>query len=479
MRGDPQDAAHVELADDDAPTPGRASPDRPGATGAVPVRTRRRWATAAVLVLGAALVAGALVSSAADRDDDDDVARLDTQPGFAGSLRSPLAELWSTEARLVGAGHDLVLVTDRSASRAVLQALDAGTGRSRWVADDAVDVLRCEETVGALLCEVPGSGLGAPNTDELLREVPGELLALDPVDGRVLGRSDLDGRVVDWSTAGADVVVGRRAGDQLVVTRRPATPRAAGVAAAAPSTWTVELPLPASTTANQLALRVDGDAVVVEGRVGAVLDVRDGAVLVPPQLSTAPGGPVQVVVSDAGAAVWAEGGRATWFGPEGVPLGLRGGPVRESPQDGSAPEVLLLDRDGRLAAVDVRTGSGLWERPEAPWRRVSRVAGVVLVVEPGAVVAVDARSGAERWRRPVVVGEAAGPAPGAVVLDARRVLLGESLTGGGLAVIALADGVQQWSTVERARGALEPGTGPAAVLAYGLHGVAGWGVPPP
>ncbi|WP_034228531.1 hypothetical protein, partial [Actinotalea ferrariae] len=236
MSVDRERTAPVELADVDA---GDGRPSHGTDRAAVPDRrpsgARRWWVLGLLLVLGAGLAGGSGLSAAADRRDDDDVARLAPEPGFTASLREPLVERWRTTDRVVGVGAGVVLLADRSGGTGTapaLQAREAATGRVRWTAGwtPRAGVTRCEEAGAALLCDVPGAGFGAPNTDELLGEVPGRLLVVDPVDGRVEAEWDLDGRTVGWAVAGADVVVARREGDRLAVARyalEPATDRVA------------------------------------------------------------------------------------------------------------------------------------------------------------------------------------------------------------------------------------------------------------
>jgi hypothetical protein len=141
--------------------------------------------------------------------------------------------------------------------------------------------------------------------------------------------------------------------------------------------------------------------------------------------------------------------------------------------------VALVDRGGLLVAVDVRSGAVLWERPEAAWRRVARVDGTVLVVEPGSVARVDATTGEERWSRPVAGAPTErSPGPGALLLDARRVLLGTALTGGPPVTAELDGGVQPWVGPVTLRGVLRPGTGAAVLLTVDGGMVAGWGPDP-
>lgn len=472
----PGQPTQVELTDDDV-APGARGESGPGAPGAA---SRRWWAAGLVLALGVVLVGSAQLSATADRQDADDVARLADQPGFAGSLREPLVPLWDAPDRLVGAGAGVVLVEDRTAAPpALLVARDAATGRTRWTGRWASlgGVTHCGPVDTVLLCEVLGSGFGGPNTDELLGEVPGRLLAVRPEDGRLLGEVELDGRTVGWAPADDDVVLARRDGERLTVSRRVVPDTTPDEDARWTQVWSASVPLPTGVTANQLSLRVEAGLVVVEGRWGVVLDAADGATVVAPTQQGAAGGPVRVVVSSAGVGVWTTEGTGTWTAREGRRTAtLTGEPVVESPRDGSAPQVLLLERASGLVAVDAPTGAVLWERPPEPWRRVARVAGAVLVVEPGRVVALDARTGAPAWRRPLPTAPGgAPPAAATFLLDARRVLLGDALTGEGLMVVDLADGVQLWSRTPGVPGLLRPGTGAAVVLSEAGGRTTAWG----
>lgn len=484
MSGDRHGPVRVEVADDDVPVTVRAG-------GAGPrVRGHRWWAVGLAVALGVGLVAAARVSAEADRRDEHDVARLAFRSGFTASLREPLEELWRADGRLVGAGSGVVVLEERGTTPSRLVARHAGTGEERWAAGWArpEEVARCEGAAALLLCEVVGSGYGSPNTDEVLGEVPGALLAVDPADGAVVAAVDLDGRTVGWAVLDDDAVVARRSGDRLVV-RRLEVPRldvvrldASGSDGGRPASglrtlWSTDVALPQGVTATQLTVRAEHGAVVVEGRVGTVLDGDDGSVLVPPG-PAAEGSPVSVVVSPVGALVSTGPGSADWFDRRpgaARPSALLGRPVDQAPDDGSAPDVVLLERDQRLVAVEAASGTVLWERPEAPWRQVARRAGAVLVVEPGRVTRVDARTGEELWARPSAAGPERPPGPGTFLLDARRVLLGASLTGGPPAVTELARGVQTWVGAPSLEGALRPGTGAAVALAVADAEVVAWG----
>lgn len=476
MSGDRHGPVRVEVADDDAPE----EAVRAGGAGPTP-RGRTWWAAGLAVALGVGLVAAARVSAEADRRDEDDVARLAFRSGFTASLREPLEELWRADGRLVGAGSGVVVLEERGTTPSRLVARHAGTGEERWTGAWAPpeDVARCEGAAALLLCEVVGSGYGSPNTDEVLGEVPGALLAVDPADGGVVAAFELDGRTVGWAVLDDDAVVARRAGDRLEVRRLEVSRRDPGRSDAGGlrTLWSTDVALPSGVTATQLTVRAEHGAVVVEGRVGTVLDGDDGAVLVAPG-PAAEGSPVSVVVSPAGALVSTGPGSAEWFDRRpgaARPSVLLGRPVAQAPDDGSTPEVVLLEQGLRLVAVEAASGAVLWERPEAPWRQVARRAGSVLVVEPGRITRVDARTGEERWVRPSGARPERPPGPGAFLLDARRVLLGASLTGGPPAVTELDRGVQVWVGAPSLEGALRPGTGAAVALAVADGAVVAWG----
>lgn len=489
MNGRSHGPVPVEVVDD-AVDQGRGARSAGGgeeSAGRAPRRRARRWWV--VILLGSlvvGLVGAAGASAQADRRDDDDVARLAGRFGFTASLREPLEELWRVRGRLVGSGADVVVLVEGSSGATRLVGRDAGTGGVRWSAGWATpaDVLGCAAAAGMLLCEVAGSGYGSPNTDEMLGEVPGRLVVVDPATGGVVDEQPLDGRTVGWVGVADDVVVARRDGTRLTVARQdvagspapPGTPRAG---LGAEPVWTARLPLPDGVTANQLTLRHDDGALVVEGRVGAVLDAGDGTVLVPPLRAAEPGLPVRVETSASGALVHRGGPSATWFDRRAAPRAghvVPGSPVASGPDDGSSAEILLVDRGGRLVAVEASSGTELWERPRAVWRRTARVDGAVLVVEPGALVAVDATTGEERWSRSVAATTTAGaPVSGDLVLDARRVLLGPALTGGPAVAVEHDHGVQTWVAPRALDGRLLPGAGPATLLAVDGGAVVAWG----
>lgn len=127
---------------------------------------------------------------------------------------------------------------------------------------------------------------------------------------------------------------------------------------------------------------------------------------------------------------------------------LPGTPLDARPDDGTAPDVLVLQgSDGTrpvVRGVDARTGRELWQRPSPAqtWPTVVLLDGVVYGVGTATVWAVDVETGQERWSVDTGSnGDANLLTDGVHVLQVETVPAGRELVAFGLR-----DGVRAWST---------------------------------
>lgn len=458
----PRDAAPGAPAGarDGAVPDGPASPGAPdGSRGADAARTpgrRRRWravGAAAAVATGLALAVAVQAEREATAVDAELVAAAADVPGVVPSLRTPPPDAtgWPGDRRTDVVLPDGATVGDRVVDGVPRTVALEPDGSVRWVAPDAVDAAgrgsRCSVAAAdadLLLCFVPGvPGDGGPTTDAVLGGTPDRLLVLGAADGRVLGERELGPGTIGWAELEDDVVVGRRIDGTARITRS---------ALLGPDRWTTEVELPAWVLARNLRLDVADGFVVLTGPAAAVLD-GDGAVL---GAWTAPGVrriSVDVRTSGVGFAVWTTPEAGTWFSRTGqAGVRLEGAPLRPAVDDGSTPQVLLLQDGWTLRALDVVRGP-LWER-RVPESAPARLGGLVVLDEGDELVAVDVATGTEMWSR------ATGRCwdPGAVVTDGVRLAVpADGETCGPVTALGLRDGTERWTaTVGEVPTELEP-----------------------
>ncbi len=434
----------VDLDDD----PGADGPPAVGdaPTPAPPPTTRRRRlrrlaAAGAAAVLGLGLAVAARAEREAAAADVARVAAFAHVMGVVPSLRTPPGDTtgWPSDRRTDAVLPGGLTVGSRTLDGEPRTVAVERDGAVRWVAPAAVDAAgrgaRCSVAAadaGALLCFVPGvPGEGTPTSDAVLGGSPDRLLVLDAGDGAVRAERELGPGTIGWAALEDDVVVARRV---------EGTARIVRSSLQGEELWSADVALPAWVLARNLRLAVADDLVVLTGPAAAVL-TADGTVL---GTWTAPGVrriSVDVRTSAVGFAVWTTPEVGTWFTRDGrAGARLEGAPLRPAVDDGSAPQVVLLQDGWTLRALDVVAGVR-WER-RVPESAPVRLDGLVVLDEGDLLVAVDVATGAELWSR------ATGPCwdPGAVVTDGVRLGLPAPEDGCGRVVaVGLHDGVERWT----------------------------------
>jgi outer membrane protein assembly factor BamB len=481
----------VEDADDDdagpwaAPTGRARSPERRrGWRGAV----RRWW-----WIAGIAAVALLLMDGAADRREQEALARYAGLPGVLGSLEQPVEARWRMHAtdQIWAVGDVVVSAADDAAS---VVARDPATGRVRWWAPLPERIrppARCALGVGSAseAGEIPAAGSGGGRAGAAVEGTaylgPGvqggamrtgvvcEVHAATGVGetgATVFGVLDsATGTLVRQVTAprawastvvDGDLVVVEQDDDGLVVTRHDVVGGRA--------VWRTALPgvVPGP---EGVRLTAGPDVVAVEARESVVLASGDGGevgrwvpVDDPLALFTA-----RVVIRPGeGFGVWTSRFSGRWHAPDGSQgPRLHGAPTDPAVIDTSTPGVALLtSADGDLLrAVEVTTGRERWSRP-APSRVLLRLGGRVVMVAAGRLESVETATGELRWSVPLDIGDR--PEAGAVMTDGVRVLVPGRAADGQprLTAYALADGRRSW------REPLPPGG--STVLVLGDHLVA-------
>lgn len=372
------DLAEVELVEDE---PGR--------------RTVPRWVVPA-LVAALVLVAGA-VAVVYRVDQARQAARL-ADLGFARTLADPVREAWAVDdALLLAADRSTVYLQD-----AQLRAVALDTGVQRWAADvggDCTPVIDGAPTFAGSAADVTGKTLllwcdreGGGGGDEQVVDSSGTTVARFHVPGNqvvsTVVDSDLvrvwqepDGRLgaarwsladgsQRWSTTTADVVFG----DTGVISQLESN----------------------NTFVRITALRV----VVLDLRTG--LEVDPGAAGTstadaPPPAShrtiDLAGGLTARQVDGAGRLPQVE-----VLAPDGTQLyqvaGSLGRPVRD---DGSVPDVLVVQSGGVLSGLDAATGDRRWSYTVGVQPEVL-ADGVLVARGSSIVVALDMRDGAVLWK---------------------------------------------------------------------------------
>ena len=425
------------------------SPDREPADSPRPVSgPRRHGLRALAAVIAAALLAltagQAAGEAAADRRDEDLLARFRDVPGIAPSLREPPTELWRPPVGAAVAG-DLVVAHEPVDGVRRTVGRDARTGAALWVAPSALDPtdagVACQPTADVnpvVLCWVPGGGgMTAQNTDLVVGRRPERLVALDTADGRIRQDRVIDSRTIGWAVLGEDLVLALRDDDTVLVER---TPLAGG-----DPLWSTRVDLPTRVLARDMGVRVSDGLVTVTGPAAAVLDGVDGSVLATASVPPGAGSPVQVTTSPTGFVLWATADEGVWYDRTGAAgARLPGGRMRVPIDDGAMPDVVLLDDETAVQAVDVRDGEVLWRRERVDGVLL-RLGGVVMVEDKERLRVLDLSTGRERWSVRRGLGAATpGTRP---VTDGVRVLVPGYDIDAGRRVTAydLREGTRDWS----------------------------------
>lgn len=433
---------------------------------------RRRLAGRWVVLLGAAVVGGLLVTQAVlDARERAVLARYADVPGVLAPVDGTIDVLWRLDALTAPLLYDAVhvdglLVGGRfeASGAQTAVALDARTGEVAWstrLAATDTDV-RSPESDGS----VPCSGDGAPTDDPVLTCLvlgtdpdgvagtaprPAELVALDARSGSVLRRTPasptLGLRAVGATLVTADVdpdgtlrvdALDPRSGEPVWTFATP--PGAADPAAGAP--W--------------LTSTVDGEALVQVSSGAWLLDAH-GALRTAAQLDADVQSADQVVTRLRSGRLaittyLAQAYTTRLLDEDGRPVAtIPAAGASISADDGSTPDVLLLaGADEVPHAWDAVTGAPAWED-----ETLASGSGVVLDGTyygrgtGGALAAVRLSDGATLWRSTAdgVTGSTADTYGNPVMTDGRSILVpvrrGEDFL---LEAYARDDGRREWST---------------------------------
>lgn len=425
------DMLPVEMVEvDDLETPDEPHQAAPAGAGT----SRRRAVGVGVLVV---LVVTGLVGLLSGRHQEDD--------GLLGAgvpdLSAPPEVRWS----VVTAGRstvvdDLVVSVRRTDHGFAVSALEVTTGEERWVhgiGGDGVAGVRCTVQVDlrdgrALVCELRH------------RDRP-RLVLLDASSGRPLpgAEPELSPDHAGLRALAGDLVTLAYAPDATVVERHDVGGRGTG--------WVRRLPLSADRSGRLRHVEVVGDRVIVTGPEHAVLDGRDGSVVgrwpadPSPQRDVA----ADVVVAPHGTAVHPRGDApltpTLWYAadaPGQGPVELPGVPAEPRLSDGSVPEVVLTEVDGRyLQGWRAVSNVPRWSLTLGDEEPVLRSAGRVVLAGADGVRAIDLWSGREVWRN-----GADGVRTAHAVSDGRAVLVSGVVRGAGpsFGAVSLVDGSLLW-----------------------------------
>lgn len=440
----------VELVDDDGAAvppdvpPRRGdcdTPDRSGSFGWWTV-LRRWWPIPVILAL---VIAAASVVT--DRRDQARSDRLAAVPGMVRPLGTVPAVLWRAptgpDDDVLAAGGAIVVVGhDQHAWRAT--SLDARTGAERWsVVLAAADPggtqggqVRCPHTgadVGDVLVCVVTEPVSVHQDTSAAGATSGRnhVLALATSDGHPLGRWDFPDEVVTVARAGLDVVVATTTRDLFVdIARRDAV---TGVVA-----WHHRSGESLSSTLQSARVEVSPQLVLLTGATSTVLEAADGTVVFSESTLD------YVLIEAVGARF------VTWTTPErGVMHDATGArefalpvfPVPELTDDGSAPDVLVLDEGRVLTGRDPATGRQLWSTATG-LNPVLTVERCMVVSGGGQTGVLDLGTGKLDWSR-----EVGNPVPWQPLSDGSLVLVSVLADDGSaqLAAYGLRDGVPYWT----------------------------------
>jgi outer membrane protein assembly factor BamB len=432
------------------------------------VRDHRRRTTAVVAVVVVAIVVPVAVSGVVSaRAEQARVARLAEMPDVLVPLAQAPQITWQSDAAMGLAalnlpGHawirdGVLVVWDQGSEAESLHAVDARTGDPLW---ETVLTTR-PETGGQdgvsihdpTTCTAPASGVvvclvadGWTTSQGIETRVDGvdagpgtfvepesmRLRAFRVADGRMV----LDRAVTDLAsllTRGRDIVLAQTPDGQV----SPAT-----VERLDPLTgttrWTTTIPRGAGTA----------------GLMHAIVHLLGGQIAVSwegsTQVFTDEGQPSQRYGTDD---VWDVRGHALTFGGglRDAETSRRLGPPETYPamvslDDGSAPDLMLVQDDTALRAVDITTGDTAWKLSTPTYASATMLVadGAVAMLVNGALEVRDLRTGASLWRL------------------STRELRGESMVTDGRHLIVLTPGHRR------------------NVTAYGLRdGRRAWNVEPP
>jgi len=444
-------------------------PDRGGLAPEEPTRARRgrvlrvlrRWWPVPVVVVAALVGWHALGESRAEaaatrlRTVDGVLERTVAPPLEARPWPVPRAPFVLASA-LRAQGGTLVLPVPAQDGAWDLVAYDAAAGTETWRArvvdppgGDLTSDVSCvgdADPAAVLACTAT---TGRVDETGLWSDAHARLLRVDPRTRSVQDVRDLPPGSAAVIADGAVVLV-EQDGGTLVVT-------ATDLGTGALRPWRVDLPDPlvAGTGTQPWVDVVGGHVWVAGGRLTWSLDPATGEL---------EGSGTSLVLTRGDRVVDIAGSSGSRvLGPAGSVVETEGTPERVAPDDGSAPDLLLLRRrdgsgpEGVLRAVDATSGALAWERP-LPVEVGSTLVlldGVLYGAAGDTVWAVDVATGAPRW---TTTGERGVGAP--LLTDGRALLRTERDPASAeplLAAYDLAGGRRLWvaplpARVEAVRG---------------------------
>lgn len=475
------DLREVELDDEDEPAP------RPGS------RRRRWWLVVAALVVVGTLVGVQATMDGRRRAHD---ARYDDVAGVLLPVPDTLRVAWQrpdvqafVPASAEVAGRVVHAQIDGDHRHATISVLDRASGEAVWTAHESLDASVVDAIAAGEARAERDAAAGAESdaeSDDADISDPATAQSGATAVCAPLGR-DHGACEIGWLTPWGDstepvatqVVVVDVAG-QAVVSSSAAVMRMAAavgdtVVVATSTTrddevvwsldardahgrqrWTLTLdPVPVLRTKSGQsppqtnATALDGHLLLVDQ--GHAWLIGDGSVLRDTDVGsghyvmTAHGGALQAIPQMGGGDELQYGrillGDGQW-------LTAHGYAVTVTVDDGSAPDLLLVDDDvrERLVARDARTGWELWSVPAGDVGTATVLGGVVLVsvgntsdaTAPSMTLeAIDARTGDVRWARSLMDEPTDVPQPVEALTDGRAVY---ARWGAHLKAFALEDG---------------------------------------
>ncbi|MCV2393889.1 PQQ-like beta-propeller repeat protein [Actinotalea sp. M2MS4P-6] len=433
------DAVDVELVED----------GRPGSE-------RRRVPVRGVVALLLVLVLSVGVALVVAKVHEAQRARELAARGFATSLTRPMAQAWSASGAtpLLADQQQLVVATADG-----LESRDLVSGERVWALDlqgTCLPVVGGEAWVGI--------GVAAAGDDPArlwCRTGDGRDVSVDPGGGVVVGERPVTGTAVLATVLDGDVVRLQVTDDGRIDASRWSLD---GVLR-----WEATTPDPVAATVMPIVMLESGGAYArVTGTRTLLLDLSTGQEVDP--LVAAAGGTTErrtvsrsVPIPGGGDVEQRDGPgllpQVVAVGPDGVEWWQSSGAlVRPDRDDGSDPEVVLVQSGGVLLGVDVRTGERLWSYVEAVQPAVL-VGGVVVAQGSGEILALRVADGGVLWRH-----EVGHELTGAALTSDGHVVVGDD--GADLVAWGLLDGAERWRD-QLPDGALWDGVLPDGALLVG------------
>ncbi|MCB2177109.1 MAG: PQQ-binding-like beta-propeller repeat protein [Actinomycetales bacterium] len=364
------------------------------------LEARRPWPARRLAWVALPVAVGLAVASMAQAAESAHGAHAFAALGTtAMGLSAPPAERWRVPGSLIGVAGDVVLVGDQ---RRGVQAVDAATGAVVWA--------RAE--TGSCAMAVPDAFAATARPDGEPRRLvcgwaPGQVgreatsvEVLDPATGRRLSTASLPGSAGWWFVDHGDAFLVAAALDGAFTALRLDTSSGRVV-------WSFRsgdaLVQPGGGFS---ASGLSSDEIMAAGSGGTIRLTQDTGVATTGRpiltartaehTSPLPGGAQVLGGRDTdGTAVvraLAADGTARWTVP-----GRLAAPATDDRSLGDL--VVAVPADGRgLMALDAADGRVRWRAPGAPTGVEARVNGVLVTADRGRVVALDLRTGTQLWQ---------------------------------------------------------------------------------